>query len=296
MNPFRRLTRALSGLRARRAELCGVNRRNIELIYANNSRRHYPLVDDKLRCKELLANAGVAVPETYAVCAGLADIPDTLAELSRRSSFVVKPSNGSGGDGVLVVSRSREVAMAHLRRHLAQVVFGAYSRSLTDRALVEEMLAMHSTLTAVGGEGVSDLRVITLRGRSLMAMLRIPTARSGGRANLHQGAVAVGVDLETGRTTGGLWRRRPIDVHPDSRARLSGIQLPFWGQVRDTVRRAASAVPLDYLGIDIVLDQRGPVVLELNARPGLEIQNVNQAGLAAAARAGSTAAAEGVQP
>ncbi len=286
MNPFSLLTRTFTDIRGRRAELCGVNRRNIELIYANNSRRHYPLVDDKLRCKELLARAGVAVPETIAVCAGLGDIPATLDELGRQSSFVVKPSNGSGGDGVLVVSGSGRVSTERLRRHLAQVVFGAYSRSLTDRALVEEMLVVHPTLSALGGEGVSDLRVITLRGRALLAMLRIPTARSGGRANLHQGAVAVGVDLETGRTTRGLWRRQPIDAHPDSGERLAGMELPYWREVRETVRRAAHAVPLGYIGIDIVLDERGPIVLELNARPGLEIQNVNLVGLAAAAEGG----------
>jgi glutathione synthase/RimK-type ligase-like ATP-grasp enzyme len=37
---------------------------------------------------------------------------------------------------------------------------------------------------------------------------------------------------------------------------------------------------LGYLGVDMVIDrERGPLLLELNARPGLQIQVANQAGL-----------------
>jgi predicted ATP-grasp superfamily ATP-dependent carboligase len=36
---------------------------------------------------------------------------------------------------------------------------------------------------------------------------------------------------------------------------------------------------LGYVGVDIVLDVSGPMVLEVNKRPGLEIQNTNLAGL-----------------
>jgi predicted ATP-grasp superfamily ATP-dependent carboligase len=37
---------------------------------------------------------------------------------------------------------------------------------------------------------------------------------------------------------------------------------------------------LGYLGVDIVLDRdKGPMLLELNARPGISIQNANRFGL-----------------
>ena len=37
---------------------------------------------------------------------------------------------------------------------------------------------------------------------------------------------------------------------------------------------------LGYLGVDMVIDrERGPLLLELNARPGLQIQVANQKGL-----------------
>jgi hypothetical protein len=43
---------------------------------------------------------------------------------------------------------------------------------------------------------------------------------------------------------------------------------------------ATDQTGLGYIGADVVLDaRRGPMVLELNARPGLAIQLANRAGL-----------------
>ncbi len=45
--------------------------------------------------------------------------------------------------------------------------------------------------------------------------------------------------------------------------------------------RCSAATGLNYLGADIVVDQsQGPLLLEVNARPGLQIQNVTGTGLA----------------
>ncbi len=63
--------------------------------------------------------------------------------------------------------------------------------------------------------------------------------------------------------------------------------MPSWDGVKDVARRAAAAVPLGYLGCDVVVDEhRGPLILEINARPGLEIQNVHGYGLGRAIRGG----------
>jgi glutathione synthase/RimK-type ligase-like ATP-grasp enzyme len=44
--------------------------------------------------------------------------------------------------------------------------------------------------------------------------------------------------------------------------------------------RAHEMTRMGYLGVDMVLDRdKGPVLLELNARPGLQIQIANQGGL-----------------
>ncbi len=237
----------------------------------------------------------MAVAPTVAICEGLFAVPRVIETLRRQESFVVKPASGSGGDGILVIgSRAdqgwrtvggRSVSEDELRQHLANVVFGAYSKHLDDRALIEERIIPHPLMEDIYARGLSDIRVILLRGRPLMSMMRVPTDRSQGRANLHQGGIGVAVDITDGRLTRAVYRRESVTSHPDTGTRLVGEVLPGWTQLLEVARAAAACVPLGYVGVDIVLDKsRGPLVLEMNARPGLEIQNINGQGLAPAVR------------
>lgn len=271
----------------------GINRRNVELIYAHNRRRDYPLADDKLLTKEHLQRYGVPTPATIATCRGLFEVAACLQKIEQRDSFVIKPSRGSGGDGILVAAERRQdgwvtpsgrsVDSSDLRDHLANIVFGAFSKTAEDVAIVEERLVSSSLLRQSLGDGLPDLRFITLRGRPVLAMLRVATRESNGRANLHQGGIGVAVDLDTGRTTSARLRRTPIFEHPDTGDCLLGIQLPHYEHALEIARKAAESVPLGYLGIDVAIDDHlGPVVLEINARPGLEIQNVHRMGLGTA--------------
>jgi len=309
---LRRRGRALLAARER---VYGINRRNLELVYPNNARRDYPLADDKLLAKARFEAAGVPVPRTLAVCDGLFAVPGVVEALRGRGGFVVKPANGSGGGGIVVVgpwlperggwrrAGGRELAPAELTRHLADLVFGVHSNQLEDRAFVEERVEPHPLFAGLWADGLCDVRVITMHGAPVVSMIRVPTAESGGRANLHQGGLGIAVDLETGRTFRALHRGCAVERHPESGAPLLGLDLPAWPELLDVARRAAGAVPLGYLGVDVVVDHvRGPLVLEINARPGLEIQNVVGAGLGdalargapplAAAAAAAAAAAE----
>ena len=283
----------------RRRRMVGINRRNLTLVYPNNARRDYPLADDKLLAKERFAAAGVPVPETLAVCDGLYAVPGVVEKLLGRSRFVVKPANGSGGGGILVVGEWREdgswsraggvtLGPLHLQRHLADIVFGVHSNQLEDRAFVERRVDPHPLFAGLWADGLCDVRIITLKGVPVISMIRVPTAESGGRANLHQGGLGIAVDLSTGKTFRAVHHGAAVTHHPESGAPLLGLEVPSWPEVLDVARRAAGSVSLGYLGVDVVVDrERGPLVLEINARPGLEIQNVNAVGLGdALARAG----------
>lgn len=291
------LRQKLRALLSVRRELVGINRRNVELVYPHNDRRHYRIADDKLLAKRLLVPAGVPMPETLGVCEGLFDVPRAVEALRDREHFVIKPACGAGGDGILVVgartgedrwrdAAGREIGVADLRRHFANIVFGAYSKELEDRAFVERRIEPHALFRALWADGLCDVRVITLRAEPVLAMVRVPTRESAGRANLHQGGLGLAVDLDSGRTVRALHRRALVEAHPETGSPLLGLEIPQWGLVLEVARRAAEAVPLGYLGVDLVLDRDcGPLVLEINARPGLEIQNVHGRGLGAAIEA-----------
>ena len=290
--------KALSGWRDRFAQLreaqravYGINRRNVDLVYAHNRRADYPIADDKLLAKRCLEAAGVPVTPTLHVCRGLHELPQSLAFLREHEHFVVKPARGGGGNGILVVgARAGEgwqkvggapLAEAQLHEHIAAILFGAWSRgALEDEAFIERRVEAHSFYRDLWPDGLCDVRVLTLRGVPFMAMLRVPTQRSGGRANLHQGGLGLAVALETGEIVRAFSGGEVIERHPDTGAPLCGVQVPRWAETVEVARAAAAAVPLGYLGVDIVVDAvQGPVVLEINARPGIEIQNVQGRGL-----------------
>jgi alpha-L-glutamate ligase-like protein len=273
----------------------GINRRNAELVYPNNERRDYRFADDKLLAKATLATAGLPVAPTLAVCDGLYAVAGTVQRLQSHDAFVVKPSRGSGGAGILVLSgrdgqgwttpSGAQVGVDVLRKHLADIVFGAFGKQLGDVAFAEPLVIAHPTFRGLWSEGLCDLRVLTLWGVPFMAMLRIPMQASNGKANLHQGGIGAAIDLSTGRITRAVLRNRSIERHPESGAEIVGVQLPAWAQVVDVAKRAADAVPLGYLGVDIAVDEKeGPLILEVNLRPGLEIQNVHGEGIEQALR------------
>ncbi len=270
----------------------GINRRNRNWVLRLNPRRYFPLADDKLQTKRLLESAGVSVPPTITTFGSFFELSDLEHRLAGSDEFVVKPARGRAGQGILVVtgrngSRFRlsggsVIDLGQLRRHIADIVFGVYAFDKADVALVEKRIEPSGFFGQLCPEGLPDVRVVVVENKAVAAMIRIPTRRSGGRANIHQGAVGLGLDLASGRTTRAWHGRRYIDEHPDTGMRITGIEVPGFQALLSTALKAAKVVPLGYLGVDIVVDRdMGPLVMEVNARPGLEIQNVCGEGLRA---------------
>ena len=79
---------------------------------------------------------------------------------------------------------------------------------------------------------------------------------------------------------GGVHHSILIDRHPDTQVPIAGIRIPFWENILETAAKTFDVFKLGYIGIDFVIDQiLGPLILELNARPGLSIQLANREGL-----------------
>jgi alpha-L-glutamate ligase-like protein len=271
-----------------------MNRRNAELLMELNRREYYPRVDDKAETKRICAANQIPTPATFAIVSRFGEIAHFERVLTARDEFVVKPARGAAGRGVMVIagrsedgfrtSSGQSVSAAEARYHLSCILSGLYSLGgRLDKAIVEQRLQAHSAFAGVCFGGTPDLRMIVHRNVPVMAMLRLPTALSRGRANLHQGAVGVGVDLQTGITRGGVHLGQPIRTAPDTGQPVAGLQIPFWPEILSIAERLSRALEMGYVGLDLVLDaQAGPVVLEANARPGLAIQVANHEGLLSA--------------
>lgn len=271
--------------------MLGMNRRNLHYIARYNDRHLYPLVDNKLKTKLLAEQQQIATPRLRHVLSRQHDIEPLQQQLAQLDSFVLKPAKGSGGKGILVITgrdgddfvkaSSQTLTSADLHRHMSNTLVGLYSLSgAADVAIVEDLIAFDDSFSGYSYEGVPDIRIIVFQGFPVMAMLRLATHASDGKANLHQGAVGVGLALEDGHCLHAVQFSQRIRHHPDTGKPLNAIAVPHWHDMLLLASRCYDMTGLGYLGVDLVLDKHaGPQLLELNARPGLAIQVANHQGL-----------------
>lgn len=272
------------------AQILGMNSRNIDYISKYNKRELFPLVDDKLKTKLLAKKHGIKTPELIAVIRHQFEVRDFAKLVENRSGFAIKPACGSGGKGILVIkydgknftkTSGKIVELDEIKRHIANILAGLFSLGGSpDSAIIEELIISDPVFDRYSFLGVPDIRIIVFRGFPAMAMLRLSTKKSDGKANLHQGAVGVGIDIKTGKAIHAVQFDKRISTHPDTKMVLDRIVVPDWQNLLTIASSCYEMTNLGYLGADLVLDKtHGAMLLELNARAGLAIQIANGAGL-----------------
>src|SRR5437763_3455844 len=161
--------------------ILGMNRRNAEYILDHNPRALFPLVDDKLKMRNLCQQIAVPAPAVFAVIASFGKLKDLGAILEERDEFVVKPNCGSGGRGILVVSgrdgrhflrhNAERITLDDLRQHLSDILSGMYSLGgHTDVVLLQQRIHLHSAFERISFKGIPDIRVILYKNTPALAM------------------------------------------------------------------------------------------------------------------------------
>ena len=278
------------------SSILGLNSRSSLFTGKYNSRRAKKIADSKIMTDRILRIANIAHPEIFVKFRTPSDVIEFKWE-NLPDSFALKPSRGLGGEGIIVVKKGFEsktsderiwlttqrakVTIDDLKLHTLDILEGAYSMgNVPDLAFIQEYVGRHSRFKRFAFRGTPDIRIIVFNKIPVMAMLRLPTKESGGRANLHQGAIGVGIDIATGITTKAIWHGEQILEKPGTNRKLRGIKIPFWNTILMTAVEGQIASGLGYAGVDIVLHpEKGPMIIELNAQPGLQIQLANMEGL-----------------
>ncbi len=273
-------------------QVLGMNARNLLYLRPYNSKRSVLLADDKLQTKRVLGDRGLPVPKLLGVIRSRAELEHMDWE-SLKQAFVLKPNRGFGGEGILVTRWLKAKGLTDLDGHpLDRAAFAAHVEgileghfslaNIPDICIIEQKIIPPPSFRALSPVGLPDVRVIVFNLIPVMAMLRLPTVESRGRANLHQGGVAIGLDLATGTGTYGIHHGERIDALPVSGVAIRDIVVPEWDRILLLAARAQKVSNVGYLAVDIALTRRGiPLVLEMNARGGLSIQLANRAPLRA---------------
>ncbi len=276
---------------AKAQDLLGINARN-GLYLSRSSTRSKSIVRSKYATKILLRDNGIATAELYGILATSEDVHE-FDWSALTENFVIKPTNGYAGTGVVAFRRQLDSktwidmlgnrwSLEDIRLHCEDILAGQYSiHGLNHNVIIEERVPIHPKLLKYSYKGTPDVRVVVCNSVPVMAMLRLPTEESGGRANVSQGAIGVGVDITTGVTTFAVAHKsQPIQFLPGTKKKLNGIIVPDWDKVLEIAVRACQVAELHFAGVDLFVHKdKGPMVVEINAAPGLSIQAANRAGL-----------------
>lgn len=266
------------------------NERNLKYIKPHNTSFAKYLADSKLRTKEFLYNKGVAVPETFFVISNHSQIK-SLDFSALIPPFVIKPNFGFGWKGILIINEVDSVwnyvtnsgdvfSKEDLVKHFYEILDGFYSLSWNrDKVIIEQKIELEPSIDLIWKYGLPDVRLVVYNKVPVMAMLRIPTPNSKGKANLHSWACWAGIDIAT-------WRLTYITQYDKYIKSVPGIwdvrwlEMPDWDEVLALWAKLQDITWIGYLACDIVFDkEKGPLLLEVNLRPWLNVQIANKAPL-----------------
>jgi len=277
---------------AKASSILGQNARN-HLFLSANKKEGKRIANSKLLTKKVLKKHGLPTPAILTVFRTAKKV-NNFAWESLPSNFVLKPSQGYGGEGVIIVKKKAKwagewylmdnsiISTQDLKFHTLEILSGRFRlHNVSDMAFIEERIKIQKIFSRYVYHGAPDIRVLVFNKVPVAAMLRLPTRESEGKSNLHQGAIGAGIDLATGITTHGIVNGQFIKYIPETKRKINGLKIPHWDEILKLAVKVQEVIPsLGFLGVDIILDKdRGPMILELNARPGLEVQVANMAPL-----------------
>ena len=270
--------------------ILGINARNLLYIRPYNPKKAIKLADDKIKTKQFLSAREIPVPKLFAIIKESSEV-EKFDFNSLPSAFVLKPNKGFGGEGIIPITSKRdgkfitagnkELSKEELKDHIKDILDGRFSISnVADYAFFEQYIVADERLGKYSYEGLPDIRVVAHNLIPVMAMLRLPTKESEGKANLHMGAVGVGIDIAKGQTTHCSYKNRTIDELPNNLGKIKGLKIPYWDEILNIASKVQLITNLGYMAVDICIDKNsGPVLLEINARAGLGVQIANLAPL-----------------
>ncbi|MFS8130431.1 MAG: sugar-transfer associated ATP-grasp domain-containing protein, partial [Candidatus Dojkabacteria bacterium] len=282
----------LSLLIKNRKDVLGRNERQLVYIRENNKRRSVKIADDKTLAKKILQQNNIPVPEKIAVIKSKEDLEHFNFDKLPKS-FVIKPVKGVRGSGVdIFYNRDKngkwiradktKASLDDIKGLCIDIIDGKYSLfNQPDVVLIEERVKAHKDFKYFTYKGTPDVRVIVYNKIPIMSYIRLPTKESNGKANLDQGAIGAGIDMAVGKTTDAIiGKGTPIEYIPETGVRVSGLKIPYWDLILKYAVEASKVTGLGFGAIDFLIDrEKGPLIVELNARPGLSIQLSNDDGL-----------------
>lgn len=239
---------------------------NTEMVKWNRKHsrpEHMGILDDKERAldyfDDLVSRRWCSV--------GIRNSDEEFDELaSALDRCILKPLDGTCGEGIEFV-------------RLDGLDGKALKKLCTEKnALAEELIVQHPKLNEVGRASVNTLRIATLNGKVVAAVLRM--GLGGSRIdNFSAGGIIASVDIDTGRlnSKGYTQTCEEYELHPDTQTEIYGFEVPMWAECKVFAERLAQRLDgIPFVGWDVAVTESGPVFVEGNEASEIAIYQLTQ--------------------
>lgn len=241
-----------------------------------------PLTDKPAFAAKAAAD-GLPVTSTIAVLADgeVVQAPDDMPT----TDLFLKPRGAKGGKGAqLWLYRAEDDS--YIQSHSGETVgrtdlLDHLARQEGVDFLVQQRLVAHQDLADLTLDAVPTVRLITFTNEDgaselVAGALRMPAKEGAIVDNFHAGGIAARIDVDTGELGQAVsMKLDPAgkhDFHPVTGGAIAGRKLPLWEEVVEVTHRAhARFAPRVIIAWDICLTDDGPVLVEGNEQPGIEL-------------------------
>lgn len=246
-------------------------------------------VRDKVMYTALLERLGLPTTQTQAVVhadRGFGSIevlrsPEAIVDFLRDAAqfpVFAKPCEGAGSIGSALIKGIEADRL--MLGNGKSVGVHAFAREIyedyPEGFILQTALTQHADLSAMIGEAIGTLRVVTLRDETgispLYTVWKVPSPTAMSDNFWQSGSMIALIDDATGRVTrctiGTGLEARPVEAHPVSQIAFDGFQIPHWDKVAQVAIEGHALFPeFGLVGWDVAITPEGPVLIECNDNP-----------------------------
>ena len=194
-------------------------------------------------------------------------VEDIVQNMKNGEKLCFKLECGHAGIGFFLLEKRDDKVIINNGKYDLETFYSLVKKKTY---LVQEFVYQHKDIDKFNPSTLNTIRLVTFlakgKYRYLGAMFRCGTSNKECIDNASNGGIFVGInDDGTLKDTGYFLKAKSSKIHPTSKIKFEGYQLPMYKEVIDLALKYHAYFPgLKSLGWDIAITENGPIIIEIN--------------------------------
>ena len=255
---------AMYNLNAKERATIMTRGKNDELVKRLNPREYWHVFDNKNEFNDMFKD--YLNRKYFMINDPKNDYDEFEKFIKNFKEVIVKPINQSCGVGVKKIKVPKNLKVL-------------YNKLIKDNTpLIEEIATQHQDISKLHKDSINTVRLVTIKNEYdvtsiVAAFIRIGTEHRVVD-NFNNGGICCPIDIKTGKISAPAVDKdgKIYDIHPTTKIKLVGYQIPMWEEIKKFVIKASKVYPkLGYIGWDVCVGEKKPSLIEANQYPGHDL-------------------------